>query len=57
MALDRLDQALAPDNLLTGRCTLGGMVYSCIMDGDVEKAPGDVTGKSLAVVPISIVLP
>jgi hypothetical protein len=56
-ALDNLDAALAPDNALTGACTLGGLVESVRIEGDVEKAPGDVTGKSLAVVPIKIVAP
>lgn len=55
--LDALDVALLPDDPMTNRCTLGGLVQSVQIDGTIEKAPGDVTGKSLAVVPLKIVWP
>ncbi len=55
--LDAIDAALVPDNQALGRCTLGGRVYSAMIDGNVERAPGDVTGKSLAIVPIKIEIP
>ncbi len=48
--LDGIDSVMVPDSRMLGRCTLGGLVYSAMIDGDVIKAPGDVTGKSLAVV-------
>lgn len=54
---DQIDQALAPDSTPTGLCTLGGAVYSCIINGEVIRAPGDKTGKGLAVIPIQLVLP
>jgi hypothetical protein len=56
-ALDALDVALAPDNSVTGRCTLGGLVYSAMIDGEIVKAPGDMTGVALAIAPIRIVIP
>ena len=56
-ALDALDVALKPDDPATNRFTLGGLVFSAMIEGTIEKASGDVTGKSLAVVPIKIVLP
>lgn len=56
-ALDSLDLALKPDSPMTGAFTLGGLVTSLMIDGEIEKAPGDVTGKSLAVVPLVIELP
>lgn len=55
--LDGFDAALVPDDPISGRCTLGGLVYSVLIEGEMLKAPGDVTGKGLAVVPIAIVLP
>jgi hypothetical protein len=55
--LDGVDAALAPDSPQTGFCTLGGLAYSVKIDGDVIKAPGDVTGKGLAIVPIQILIP
>jgi hypothetical protein len=54
---DAFDAALKPDNQVTGNCTLGGVVYSAIINGEVIQAPGDKTGKGLAVMPIEILLP
>ena len=58
--LDAMDQALAPspaDQLANGaRQTLGGLVYDCRIDGEVECAPGDLQGKGQTVVPIKVVL-
>jgi len=53
---DYLDDALVPDNLATGFCTLGGAVFSAHIVGDVIRAPGDKSGKGLAIVPIDIIL-
>jgi hypothetical protein len=55
--LDGVDAALVPDDPTSQRCTLGGLVYSVKIDGDVIKAPGDVTGKGLAIVPLQILIP
>ncbi len=58
--LDVIDAALEPkgrDKLLGGRQTLGDLVYDCVVDGDVELAPGDVQGKGTLVVPINVTLP
>jgi hypothetical protein len=54
---DAFDAALAPDNAVTGLCTLGGVVYAAYISGDVEQAPGDMTGKGLAAMPVEIILP
>jgi hypothetical protein len=56
-ALDMLDTLFKPDNVATGAYTLGGLVTTCMIDGTILRASGDVTGKALAVVPIRIVLP
>ena len=53
--LDTLSASLVPDSPQTGRCTLNGLVQSVMIDGEIEKAPGDITGKGLAVVPIQII--
>ena len=55
--LDGIETALAPDNLVSGFCTLGGLVYSVRIEGETIKAPGDVSGKGLAIVPIEVVIP
>ena len=56
-ALEALDALFRPDNLASGRCTLGGLVESLMIDGEIVQAPGDQTGKALAVVPLQIILP
>ena len=56
-ALDALDAALAVDDFTRNACTLGGLVAGVLIDGEIVKAPGDVTGAALAVVPIRVLLP
>ncbi len=56
-ALDQLDIQLAPDSPVYNTFTLGGLVKSVMIDGEIVKSPGDVTGDSLAVVPIQIEIP
>jgi hypothetical protein len=55
--MDAFDSALAPDRPQAGFNTLGGLVYSCLISGDVEMAPGDQSGIGLAIVPFEICLP
>ena len=54
--LDALDAALSPNDP-SNLFTLGGLVDSVVVQGEVKKAPGDVTGKSVAIVPLVITLP
>lgn len=54
---DAIDGALSVDDRSTGRCTLGGAVFSAHIKGEVIRAPGDKTGKGLAVIPIELILP
>jgi len=56
-ALDSMEAAFAPDNLVLGTFTLGGLVRACNLDGTSTRASGDVTGKGLVVVPIRILMP
>jgi hypothetical protein len=55
--LDGIDAALAPDKPATNSCTLGDLVQSVRIIGKMIKAPGDKTGKGLAIVPIVILIP
>lgn len=55
--LDQIEAALAPDDRSTNCCRLGGLVESVVIEGDVIKASGDVTGKAEAMVPIKVVVP
>jgi hypothetical protein len=58
--LDAVDLALAPsvlDQLKNGsRQTLGGVVYDCRIEGELELAPGDLQGKGQTAVPIRVIL-
>ena len=57
-ALDKLDTLMSSlGSPLTGRVTLGGLVYHVRIEGDVIKAPGETTGLAVAFVPFEIVLP
>lgn len=56
-ALDAIEAKFEPDNFQTETFTLGNLVQACLLDGESQRAPGDVTGKSLAIVPIRILFP
>jgi hypothetical protein len=51
------DDLRKPDDIISGRLTLGGRCYSVKISGQIDNAPGDQTGKGLAIIPIEIVLP
>lgn len=55
--LDAFDAALAPDNSVTGRCTLGGVAERVSINGEIVRAPGDKTGKGIALAPVEAILP
>lgn len=55
--LDGLETVLAPDDPITGKCTLGGLVESVMIDGEIVKAPLDSEGKTQALVPIRVLIP
>lgn len=56
--IDALDAVFGADDA-SGRCTLGGLVYDCRIEGDLIKALGDrdPTGVCGVVVPIMILVP
>jgi hypothetical protein len=53
---DALDIALAPEPA-TRRCTLGGLVDFCRIDGEVKKVPGDLDGDGMIWASILITIP
>jgi|GEM_PF-2550062 hypothetical protein len=55
--IESIEAALAPDNPIVNRFTLGGLLYSCMLKGKGRRAAGDTTGKSVSVMPIEIILP
>jgi len=57
--LDAMNAALLPrgQDLISGRNTLGGLAYSCRIDGTMRTHPGDIDGDGLIWGPIKIVLP
>lgn len=55
--IQAFEALLQPDNPIVGRCTLGGLVYSCMLKGEGIRAAGDTTGKSLCAAPIEIIFP
>lgn len=55
--IEAIEAALASDNPIFNRCTLGGLVHSVMLKGDGIRAAGDTTGKSLCAMPIEILLP
>jgi len=55
-AVEALEAALAPDRP-NGYCTLGGLVTAAYLNGEEHRAPAEMTGKALAVVPIDVLMP
>jgi hypothetical protein len=55
--IEAIEAALKPDNAMLGTFTLGGLVYSCMIKGEGLRSSGDTTGKSVAGLPIEIILP
>jgi hypothetical protein len=55
--LTEIDDALQPDNVMTGKLTLGGLVEHCWIEGDAEIDPGIYTQQGAAIVPLKILVP
>lgn len=55
--IDAIDIALMPDNKLTGKQTLGGLVEHVYIDGRIIKEPGDLDNDGLALIPVKILVP
>lgn len=48
---------LKPDNPQANRQTLGGLVWDCWIEGNVQKVPGDLDGQGMAVLKVKILIP
>lgn len=55
--LDGIDAVMRPDSPTLGRNTLGGLVFSAMIDGETTLFAGDVTGRGGALVPIRVIMP
>ena len=55
--MDAIDNALRPDDLKSGTCTLGGLVSHAWISGPVETSEGNLGDLEVAVVPLEIVVP
>jgi len=55
--LDAVQAVFAPDDVMQGRYTLGGLVYWCRMSGKVDKEPGDLGGQAIAIAEVEITVP
>ena len=52
-----IDYALVPDNMQTGKFTLGGLVTHCWIEGELDQDPGIFTAQAAAILPIHILVP
>ena len=55
--LDAVQNAFSPDDPMSGRFTLGGLVHWCRLAGKIQKDPGDASGQAIAVADIEIIVP
>ncbi len=57
--IDAIEATLAPDNIGTNECTLGGLVYMVHIEGTTVKVSGDANpdGQCFAAIPLSIIVP
>lgn len=55
--IDAFVTALKPDNAITRRQTLGGLVEAVWLSGQAPHASGDTTGKAMVVMPIHVLMP
>lgn len=55
--LKAIDDALQPDNLVTGKQTLGGLVTHCWLEGDVDMDPGIFSSQGAAILPVKMLVP
>ena len=52
--MDAVDAALAPDNVMTNKCTLGGLVQHAWIEGQIETDEGLLGEQGVAIIPIRI---
>jgi hypothetical protein len=55
--LQSVDDAMQPDDLTTGRLTLGGLITHGWIEGDVEMDPGIFSQQGAAILPVKMLVP
>jgi hypothetical protein len=54
--LQAIDAALVPDNLATGKFTIGGLATHCWLEGDSDLDPGIFGPQAAAILPLNILV-
>jgi hypothetical protein len=52
--LDALEAAFAPDNVVTNKLTLGGLVQHCWIEGEIATDEGVLGGQGVSIIPIFV---
>ncbi len=52
-----IDNAMQPDNPVTGKFTLGGLVTHCWLEGDTDMDPGIFGDQAAAILSVHILVP
>ena len=55
--MDAVEASLAIDDIMEDRCTLGGLVYRCYIDGAVEIFEGSLGDQAVCIIPITVIVP
>lgn len=55
--MQAIEQAMGPDDPLSNRNTLGGLVHDCRIESELKNDAGDLDGEGVARVPIRIIIP
>jgi hypothetical protein len=55
--LDAIDAAMQPDNIVTGKLTLGGLVEHCWIEGQTDMDDGMYSQQGAAMIPVNILVP
>ncbi len=55
--LDAIETSLAIDDKQGNRCTLGGLVYHCYIDGTIEIFEGNQGDEAVCIIPITALVP
>ena len=56
-AIDPITGGVLKPQVMSGKQTLGGLVFDCYIEGEPEKVPGDLDGQGLMTIPIKVILP
>lgn len=54
--LQAITEALAPDNVMTNKCTLGGLVEHCWIEGQIETDEGALGDQGVLIIPVAMLV-